>query len=68
MKSRVSGSRAPVADDGGVFTFGNAKFHGPMASLHLASPIVSLIPTSTYHGYWIVAANGTTYPFGDASH
>jgi hypothetical protein len=56
-----------VARDGGVFTNGNVAYFGSLGGKHLASPIVSLIPTSTFHGYWLVAANGTTYPFGDAA-
>jgi hypothetical protein len=32
----------------------------------LSAPVVGLVPTSTFHGYWLIGADGKTYPFGDA--
>jgi hypothetical protein len=39
-----------VAADGGVFTFGDAKFYGSAGNLNLASPIVGLSLTSDGNG------------------
>ena len=55
-----------VASDGGVFTFGNAQFYGSMGGQQLNAPIVSIVPTSTGHGYWLVAKDGGIFAFGDA--
>jgi hypothetical protein len=56
-----------VASDGGVFTF-NAPFFGSLGNEKLASPATEIEPTPTGKGYWIVLANGTVHPFGDAKH
>ncbi len=63
--------------DGGVFAFGDAKFHGSvqgivddtlgdghLAADHLTAPVVTL--AGTRDGYWLVAADGAVFPFGDA--
>jgi hypothetical protein len=54
------------ASDGGVFTFGDARFHGSTGGYRLAFPAVAILATPTGHGYWIVTANGRALPFGDA--
>ena len=56
-----------AASDGGVFTYGDAHFYGSLASDHLKSPIVGILPTPDGKGYWLVAKNGQVYPFGDAA-
>jgi hypothetical protein len=55
-----------VASDGGVFTFGNARFFGSMANQHLNSPIIGIIPTADGGGYWLLAGDGGVFTFGDA--
>jgi hypothetical protein len=55
------------AADGGIFTFGNARFWGSTGSLHLNKPIVGMARTSDGGGYWLVAADGGIFAFGDAS-
>lgn len=55
-----------VGADGGVFTFGKARFYGSLASTHLKSPIIGITPTPDGNGYWLVAGDGHVYPFGDA--
>jgi hypothetical protein len=57
-----------VHSDGGVFSFGRAKFYGSLASTHLASPIVGIASTNDGQGYWLASADGNVYPFGDAAH
>jgi hypothetical protein len=68
-----TGDKAPtgywlVAADGGVFTFGSARFAGSAASRPLNRPVVSLAPTSTGDGYWLVAEDGGVFTFGDATY
>ncbi len=62
----ASGGYYEVAADGGVFTFGGARFFGSMAGKHLNAPVVGIIPTANDDGYWLVAADGGIFPFGNA--
>src|SRR3546814_20085687 len=55
-----------VAADGGIFTFGDARFHGSTGAMKLNQPIVGMAPTPTGSGYWLVAADGGIFTFGDA--
>jgi hypothetical protein len=34
-----------VASDGGVFTYGDAKFYGSTGAIHLNKPIAGMAPT-----------------------
>ncbi|MFC3687400.1 hypothetical protein [Aquipuribacter hungaricus] len=54
-----------LAADGGVFTFGDAPFHGSTGSLRLNRPVVGMSATTDL-GYWLVAADGGVFTFGDA--
>ena len=56
------------ASDGGVFTFGDAVFHGAAADheAHTGAPIVAMMLTQTGAGYWLVGDDGAVYSFGDA--
>ena len=54
------------AGDGGVFSFGDAKFFGSTGSEHLNEPIVGMAPTPSGNGYWLVARDGGVFCFGDA--
>ena len=55
-----------VASDGGIFTFGDARFLGSLGSLKLAKPIVAMASTASGHGYWLAASDGGIFTFGDA--
>jgi hypothetical protein len=55
-----------VASDGGVFTFGNAQFHGSTGAIHLNEPIVGMASTPAGAGYWLVASDGGVFTFGNA--
>jgi beta-lactamase class A len=55
-----------VAADGGIFSFGDAHFHGSAGNLHLGEPVVGMAATPSGHGYWLVAADGGIFSFGDA--
>ena len=65
------------ASDGGVFSYGDTQFHGsiPGLGLHpagsglpnsLNAPIVGMVPSSDGGGYFMVAADGGVFAFGDA--
>jgi hypothetical protein len=56
-----------VASDGGVFTFGDATFHGSTGAIHLNEPIVGMAATPDGQGYWLVASDGGVFTFGDAT-
>jgi hypothetical protein len=66
-----------VASDGGIFSFGDSAFYGsiPGVGLHpagsglpnsLNAPIVGMVPSSTGHGYFMIASDGGVFAFGDA--
>ena len=55
-----------TARDGGVFSFGDAGFHGSMGGKPLDRPVVGMAATPDGHGYWLVAADGGIFSFGDA--
>ncbi len=55
-----------VASDGGIFTFGDAGFHGSTGGMHLNQPIVGMATSPGGHGYWLVASDGGIFSFGDA--
>ncbi len=56
-----------VAGDGGVFTFGQARFFGSTGSLRLQRPVVGMTVTADRGGYWMVARDGGLFAFGDAT-
>ncbi len=55
-----------VAADGGIFSFGDAGFHGSMGGHALNRPVVAMAATPDGRGYWEVAADGGIFSFGDA--
>jgi hypothetical protein len=55
-----------VASNGGVFSFGDARFHGSLAGRHLRAGVVGIAATQDGRGYWLVAADGGVFSFGDA--
>ncbi|HET9077508.1 MAG TPA: CAP domain-containing protein [Acidimicrobiales bacterium] len=55
-----------TASDGGVFTFGDARFFGSTGGMHLSRPIVGMAATSDGGGYWLVGSDGGVFSFGDA--
>ena len=56
-----------VASDGGVFSFGDATFHGSTGGMTLNKPIVGMAATPDGGGYWLVASDGGVFSFGDAT-
>jgi hypothetical protein len=57
-----------VASDGGVFTFGDAVFHGSMGSRPLAASMVGIARTPDGRGYWLAGEDGAVFNFGDAQY
>ena len=55
-----------AAEDGGVFSFGTAQFHGSMGATPLTKPIIGIASSPTGLGYWLVASDGGVFSFGDA--
>jgi hypothetical protein len=55
-----------VASDGGIFSYGSAKFFGSTGAIKLNMPIVGMAATPTGQGYWLVASDGGIFAFGDA--
>ena len=56
-----------VASDGGIFSFGDAAFHGSEGGVRLNQPIVGMASTPDGRGYWLVASDGGIFSFGDAA-
>ena len=54
------------AGDGGIFTFGNARFLGSTGGMGIPAPIVAMAATPTNNGYWMAGSDGSIYNFGDA--
>ena len=55
-----------VGSDGGVFTYGDAAFHGSMGGKPLSAPVVGIAATPSGDGYWIAASDGGLFSFGNA--
>jgi hypothetical protein len=55
-----------VASDGGVFSYGAARFFGSAGSITLNKPIVGIAATADEDGYWLVASDGGVFSYGDA--
>ncbi len=55
-----------VASDGGVFSYGDAQFHGSLGGMDLNAPIVGIAATPDGGGYWLVARDGGVFSYGDA--
>ncbi|HVB91049.1 MAG TPA: serine hydrolase [Acidimicrobiales bacterium] len=49
--------------DGGVFTFGDATFHGSTGDLTLNEPMVAMAADGATGGYWTVATDGGVFSF-----
>jgi hypothetical protein len=66
-----------TATDGGVFSFGQTQFYGSLPGLGfkpfgsglpnaLVLPVVGMVPSHDDNGYFMVAADGGIFAFGDA--
>ena len=64
--SSSAGGYDLVASDGGLFTFGGARFFSSEGGMPLTRPVVSMATTPDGGGYWLVASDGGIFTFGDA--
>jgi len=57
-----------LGGDGGVFSFGAARFRGsvPGTGLCAAAGAVQIRSSRTGNGYWLLGADGGVFSFGDA--
>ncbi len=55
-----------TGSDGGVFSFGNARFHGSTGAMVLQRPVVGMVPTADEGGYWLDASDGGIFAFGNS--
>jgi hypothetical protein len=63
--SRPSTGYWLAAADGGMFSFGDAEFHGSAGNLPLVRPVVGMAAPSSGAGYWLVASDGGIFAFGN---
>jgi hypothetical protein len=54
------------ASDGGIFSYGDARFYGSAGAIALNKPIVGMAATPDGGGYWLVASDGGIFSYGDA--
>jgi hypothetical protein len=67
MVATVAGSGYDfIAGDGGIFSFGDARFYGSTGGIHVNQPVVGMTSTPDGRGYWLVATDGGIFSFGDA--
>ncbi len=52
-----------VGSDGGVFSFGRARFCGSLGGQHLNAPVVGIADDRKTGGYWLVGADGGLFAF-----
>jgi hypothetical protein len=65
-RTSTNGGYWLIGADGGIFSFGNAVFHGSMGGQHLNASMVGLVATSDNSGYWEVGSDGGIFTFGSA--
>ena len=56
-----------VADDGGVFSYGTAAFHGSAATISGKKPVVGMDRTADAGGYWLASQDGGIFSYGNAA-
>ena len=68
VPSSDGGGYFMVGADGGVFSFGDAKFEGSCPGIGGCSgTAVTVMPDASGNGYWLVTVTGHVYAFGDAT-
>ena len=53
-----------VAKDGGVFSYGDAKFFGSAGNIRLNAPVVGMSSPKNLRGYWLAASDGGVFTYG----
>jgi hypothetical protein len=57
-----------LSSDGGVFSFGDARYYGSRGEMAHDVAMVGIAPTPDGKGYWLVDDNGGVFAFGDAGY
>jgi hypothetical protein len=65
MAGAPAGGYWLVASDGGIFSFGGARFFGSTGDRRLNQPVVGMVASPSSGGYLLVAADGGVFTFGD---
>jgi hypothetical protein len=60
------GGYMEAASDGGVFSYGSARFHGSLGALNIQHPVVGVSATPGIGGYVMLGSDGGVFAFGDA--
>ncbi len=55
-----------VSQDGGVLSWGDARFHGTAGGRTFSAPVLGVVATPTGRGYWVFTGGGEVIPIGDA--
>jgi hypothetical protein len=55
-----------VGRDGGIFTFGDARYVGSLPGEGIVDTVTSVSPTADGGGYLELSSSGHVYSFGDA--
>jgi 3D (Asp-Asp-Asp) domain-containing protein len=55
-----------VGAGGGVFSYGDARFLGSLASDHRSRQMAGIAATPSGDGYWLASKDGDVFSFGDA--
>lgn len=56
-----------LSGDGGVYTFGNARYLGSVSGRSFTT-VIGMASTPSGNGYWLVNMAGQVFAFGDAPH
>jgi hypothetical protein len=55
-----------LASDGGIFSYGDARFYGSTGAMRLNRHVVGMATDRANNGYWLVASDGGIFSFGRA--
>ena len=67
-RPRTDGATGWWRVDGGIFAFGDARFHGSMGGMPLNAPVVGLAADRATGGYWLVGSDGGIFAFDAPFH
>ena len=55
-----------MAGDGGVFTFGDARFYGSTGDQTTTSDTIGIVATLDGNGYGLITTSGTVAKYGNS--
>ena len=62
------GGYTEISSDGGVFTFGNAEYYGPVLGISPNDPVVGTTSSPNINGYWLATASGKVFALGNTGY